>query len=232
VYPELFSVLEADQKCSLWDFIRHRYIGVDSSLDLFRHQKLGAQEILEAPAGFLLADEMGLGKTRTSIAAAMSYLPFTKNKRVLVIGPSFSREVWRSELLKMGAIKEPGDLCTIRTRNIEHRSFIKAQWTFIHYDIAWAWRSGLIYDARLKPDIVILDEAHWIKNGRVQRAKGAAILSSHANLRIGLTGTPLDNRPSDLWHVLMVSGVRLISGVDIVLRSIPVTVGKMESLQI
>lgn len=200
-YKEFLGVVNLKDS-SLWEIIRHRYIGVDPSLDLFRHQKFGANVILDTPAGFLLADEMGLGKTRTAIAAAVSYLPFTKNKRALIIGPGYSREVWRSELLKMGVLKDPTEFCTIRTRNIEHKSFIKAQWTFIHYDIAWAWRSGLIYDARLKPDIVILDEAHWIKNGRTQRAKGAAILSSHAGMRIGLTGTPLDNRPSDLWHLL------------------------------
>jgi SWI/SNF-related matrix-associated actin-dependent regulator 1 of chromatin subfamily A len=49
-------------------------------------------------------------------------------------------------------------------------------------------------------DVAILDEAHYIKERNADRSKAARCI--HAKRKIALTGTPLLNRPKELWHLL------------------------------
>lgn len=49
-------------------------------------------------------------------------------------------------------------------------------------------------------DVVVLDEAHYIKNHATRTARAVKRLSSRR--RLALTGTPLENRLSELWSVL------------------------------
>jgi SWI/SNF-related matrix-associated actin-dependent regulator 1 of chromatin subfamily A len=173
---------------------------------LFTHQLDGVDWAVGSPTGgLLLCDDMGLGKTSTAIAAAETFLEHRQSvaQKVLIIGPAFSREVWRHELLEMGVISNPDEFCAIKTRNIDHVSYNEnARYVFMHYDVAWHWQSGIVGVKKFKPGVAIVDEAHWIKNGRAQRSKATQMLASQAHLRIGLTGTPLENRPGDLWHLL------------------------------
>jgi hypothetical protein len=173
---------------------------------LYPHQAAAAMW-LSGKSGGLLADPMGLGKTRSAIAAAETIAQAEGPHRArLIIAPGYTRDVWLRELLACGAIESEDDFCAVFTRNPQDESFQpkRARWWFIHYDVVHAWSPTLVTNPRGRPVVAILDEAHWIKNGRAQRSKGAAAAAGVASARILLTGTPLANRPSELWHLLTV----------------------------
>lgn len=173
---------------------------------LFKHQEAGV-EFLVRHGGGICADQMGLGKTTTAIVAAerMAQAESPHAAR-LIIAPGFTRDVWLRELLALGAITRPEQFCAVRSRNVFDPSFrpSEALWWFVHYEITNDWASRLVTNARGRPVVAIIDEAHWIKNGKSQRAKGTAVAAGSAACRILLSGTPLLNRPSELWSLLSV----------------------------
>lgn len=176
---------------------------------LFHHQVLGARWLVTRLRGGLLADAMGLGKTRQAIVAAEALRTQRgPNGAVVIVGPMFARDVWRRELLEVGAITEPSQFCALLTRDLHDGSFRKgARYYYCHYDVADAWWPRLYTDVR--PVVSIADEAHWVRNGRAKRSKAVAMISGTTSTRFVLTGTPMENAPSDLWHLLtLASGTR------------------------
>lgn len=157
--------------------------------------------------GMLLCDDMGLGKTRSAIMAAEVWaLARNEQRPRLVIGPAFARNVWRHELRAVGALRSEDDYCIIRSVDMGDESYRPdALWYFVNYDIAAAWAThfAAVPYAR-RPAAVILDEAHRIKNPQAQRTRATMQLAGRAHFRMLLTGTPIDNRPAELWQLLTV----------------------------
>ena len=71
----------------------------------------------------------------------------------------------------------------------------------INYDVLKKWLPEL---KRCKPQILIYDESHSIKNPKSARSKAAAQLAKIVPHKILLTGTPVLNRPSELWNQLCI----------------------------
>ena len=69
----------------------------------------------------------------------------------------------------------------------------------VNYELLQKFRLSLIRDSW---DLLVLDEAHYIKSRKSQRTKTAHLLSGCAKRKILLTGTPLLNRPEELWSLL------------------------------
>ena len=173
---------------------------------LYSHQEAGVAFLCRSGGG-LCADQMGLGKTSTAIVAAERLARAeSPHSARLIIGPGFTRDVWLRELLALGAISRPEEFCALRGRDPFDPSFRpkEASWWFVHYEVANEWASRLVTNARGRPVVAIVDEAHWVKNGKAKRSKGVAVAAGSAPCRIMLTGTPLLNRPSELWHLLTV----------------------------
>jgi SWI/SNF-related matrix-associated actin-dependent regulator 1 of chromatin subfamily A len=157
--------------------------------DLFRHQTTGVAFLLSRRRA-ILADDMGLGKTRTAIVAAREQAPAG---RLLVICPSSVKYGWRREI----AVVEPA-----ATVDVLEADFPDApsRWTVVNYDRLAKFAD---YLETLKPDVVIVDEAHAIKNksGRASRTLGLISANPDAAVYL-LTGTPMTNRPRDLFNLL------------------------------
>ena len=179
---------------------------------LYGYQQDAASFIV-AERGCLVADVMGLGKTSEAIVAAERLRrAYGSDAQAIIVAPLMVRETWKHELLTLGAIESESQFCALATRDLTDPSYRTqgVRYYFLHYDVARAWWSRLTGPAR---PVAILDEAHWIRNARTQRAKGAAVLAGMCRNRILLTGTPLDNRPSDLWFPLTVAtGTRTWGG--------------------
>lgn len=176
----------------------------ESKRALFSHQRTGAQ-FLAMHRGGLLADAMGLGKTTSAIVAAETMARDEKPGAArLIIGPSFTRDVWKRELLATGAIEDEKQFSAVSSRDLRDPSFrpLEAHWWFAHYDVAHAWASRFVTNGRGRPIVSIVDEAHWIKNPRSKRTQGATVAAGSAASRIVLTGTPIPNRLSELWALL------------------------------
>lgn len=149
-----------------------------------------------ATRGTLIADEMGLGKTVQAIGVANVREP----NRVLIVCPASLKVNWLREWAKW-RVKET------KTQVINSRSDrIVGDVVIINYDL-------LPYvDLSRDWDMVILDEAHYIKNrdalrtqvvmGRRETKDKPALPGIKAGHWVILTGTPIVNRPIELWNIL------------------------------
>ena len=167
----------------------------------FPFQKTAIKFIHERES-VLLADEMGLGKTITVIGAINLDESL---KKILIVCPLSIKSVWRKELngwmvRKLSIGEATADYCPARRYDI----FI------IHYDIAHKYSEVL---RKIQWDLIVLDEAHYIKSRQSQRTK--AIVGFYhrsikkwttepiqARKKILLTGTPIMNRPAELWPLV------------------------------
>ena len=154
----------------------------------------------QAGFGGILADEMGLGKTLQMLSLLHSLRLAGETKPALVICPASLVYNWKDE-----ASRFTPDLPveTIAGTLSQRKGMLK--------DIAEGNGAGLYvtsYDL-LKRDItaydglvfssVILDEAQYIKNQKTAIAKAVKVLQ--AEHRFALTGTPIENRLSELWSI-------------------------------
>jgi superfamily II DNA or RNA helicase len=148
----------------------------------------------------LLADEMGLGKTHQAMAVlAASQRSEAGDGRPLpnlVVCPTSVLDHWEDKLrryapslecLRMHGLDRPRGLDSQRLPPVVLTSYtILARETAQFEAIEW--------------DTVVLDEAQKIKNPATRMAR--AIRRLRARHRLALTGTPLENRPMDLWSIM------------------------------
>lgn len=162
-------------------------------MKLYPYQRIGVKQIWKFRGRTLLADEMGLGKT----VQALEYLRLSPKKRpAVIVCPASVKWIWDhhiSEILNIQA--------TIATGRTPPKKGIKntPQIIVINYDILANW---LDYLKGIKPKILICDEAHFLKSPRAQRTRATKALAKQCKFMIGLTGTPLTNKPSELWSCL------------------------------
>ncbi|MGH7468990.1 MAG: DEAD/DEAH box helicase [Longimicrobiales bacterium] len=163
---------------------------------LFAHQVEGVAFLLGRLRA-ILADDMGLGKTRQSVVAMTEAVPAGP---YLVICPASIKRNWQREI----AAARPGSETTIVGPGaVPTPGF--AGWVIVNYDIL-----GKTIDALLQHDWsgIVFDEAHYLKNHTSQRSRLGRKLAEAAGpgVRVHLlTGTPLTNRPRDLFPLLQLS---------------------------
>lgn len=143
----------------------------------------------------LLGDDMGLGKTVQALIA----LP-KNDVRAIVVAPASLKYNWRNE-----AKKWRSDLKTVICSGKDSWVFPKdGEVVIINFDILPARFEEMSEadKAEFAKCILIVDEAHRCKNYKTARAKRINAMSRAAKAVWGLTGTPLLNRPGDLFGVL------------------------------
>lgn len=153
---------------------------------LFEYQKSGI-EFLKEKKKAILADSMGMGKTIQAIIACKEL-----GGKTLVVCPASVKENWRREI-KMAY--ETAQVEIIEKEN----SIGDIGWCIINYDILEKKKEFL---DSLEFDNIILDEAHYIKNQKSKRSKQAVALCKKAKNVFLLTGTPILNRPIELFNLL------------------------------
>jgi SWI/SNF-related matrix-associated actin-dependent regulator 1 of chromatin subfamily A len=163
---------------------------------LFAHQIEGVAFLLGRRRA-ILADDMGLGKTRQSVVALTEAAP---EGPYLVICPASVKRNWQREIL---AARPGSEVSIIGPGDVPARGF--SGWAIINYDIL-----GKHIDALLKHTWagLVFDEAHYLKNHKSQRSKFGRQLVDTAGpdpIVHMLTGTPLTNRPRDLFPLLQLA---------------------------
>jgi superfamily II DNA or RNA helicase len=145
----------------------------------------------------ILADEMGLGKTVQALAwlqqkKLASSIPGT----AIVVCPTSLLVNWAREIERF----VPGLSYCIVSGSQRHQYWPRLQ----SYDIIITSYSLLRRDsdqyANMRFSAVVLDEAQHIKNRNTQNALAAKRL--HADDRLVLTGTPIENSVADLWSIM------------------------------
>src|SRR5215208_7148654 len=159
---------------------------------LFPHQIEGIAFLLGRRRA-ILADDMGLGKTRQSILAMTEAEP---DGPWLVICPASVKRNWQREI----RWARPGDRVHIIGPD-DPPPDDYAGWVVINHDILGRHLDAL---QELPWAGIVYDEAHYLKNHKSQRSRHGRELAEEAGDPVihALTGTPLTNRPRDLFVLL------------------------------
>jgi SWI/SNF-related matrix-associated actin-dependent regulator 1 of chromatin subfamily A len=171
---------------------------------LYEHQKDGIK-FLVSRKKCILADDMGLGKTLQSVMGTLA----AESKKVLIICPSSTKINWEREINMFGEYD---------TAIISGRKWKPAKYTIINYDILKNFHTvkkrgekpieELTHILDEKFDTLIVDEAHYLKNHKSIRGSIVTDLvkkNAFENVWL-LTGTPVANRPKDLYNLLKIIG--------------------------
>ena len=160
-------------------------------LELYPFQKEGVAFIESRRGRCLIGDEMGLGKTPQSLAWLQLH---PKVSPVIIVTPSVAKYNWKNEAKKW--MRRP----KIEVIDGNARGNVKlptARLIAINYDVLHSWTYHL---KKLNPQCVILDEIHYIKNNEAQRTRAVKNLCYNVKHIIGLSGTPILNRPIELYN--------------------------------
>lgn len=142
----------------------------------------------------ILADEMGLGKTHQAMVVILSALQTEPNVPNLVICPTSVLDHWKSKFqtyapgLKI-ALFYGKERNTLLSDNLP--SVVLTTYSILSRDM-----EGL---SKVQWNYVVLDEAQKIKNHNTQMCKATKFLNSKR--RLALTGTPIENRLTELWSI-------------------------------
>jgi len=156
-------------------------------LEYLPFQRAGIAYAMKRPAT-LIGDEMGLGKT----IQVCGLINQTKPRSVMVICPASLKVNWQRELEKWLV----GDY-TIGIAS--GKELPETDILVINYDILNKYRQIL---AKRHWDLGVADEAHYIKNSKAKRSKLVVELLQGADRRVLLTGTPIVNRPEELYNLI------------------------------
>lgn len=169
-------------------------------VELWQHQKTAIERAKDAPE-FGLFFSMGCGKTRTAIELLRhKYNQADKICRTIILCPLIICENWQIEILKFSKIPEK-EICLIKGIKKERIKRFKESGANIFILNYESLLNEELYQNILKwrPEILICDESHRLKNITAKRTKRAILLSDLTHTRYLLTGTPVLNGPSDLF---------------------------------
>ena len=146
--------------------------------------------------GPLLGDQMGFGKTASAIAAAQEI----GMRRILVVAPANSiRPTWVKHI--KDGVSHGRDLglpiYVIDAKAETRTNQITRGWVLLNYELLSKHRDEL--RAR-EWDLLIVDEADYLKNPKALRTR--EILTLNTQNAMLLTGTPIRNRPDEMFTLL------------------------------
>jgi hypothetical protein len=147
----------------------------------------------------LCSDQMGLGKSLTAIEICKAV--FSKcDAPALVVMPKGIKLQWEQMIL------DQDPTANILTIQSDFDTFEMSQlvlkardldYILVHYEALIKFNAQL---AKIKYSTIVVDECHRIKNRKAQRT--IAVKTLKAFRKIGLSGTPYDKNPADLWSIL------------------------------
>lgn len=161
---------------------------------LYDYQVAGVEQLLRY-SGSLLADDMGLGKSRQAAVAADLV---EGEGAVLVICPASLRINWVREI---GAIA-PEDRAAIAEEDADWTS---ADWVVVNYERLGAVVQA-VNDKRSVFRVMLVDEAHYLKEPASGRTRNAFLLAQNIPRRFLLTATPVLNRETEVHTLLRLTG--------------------------
>ena len=179
---------------TLGELVRWRFIRHFPSYPLKAHQEKGVDWLRDRQSA-ILADDMGLGKTLQAIAAFEQNHRSGEVENALIVCPKSLIGVWEAEI----SLWAPR-LCTVAL----HASVPEENWAVLASQCQVAITNyEAIRSSRPAPgafDVLILDEVHKLKNSK--SLNYSACYNLEPKVTWGLSGTPLENRPSDLTSIL------------------------------
>ena len=147
--------------------------------------------------GGILADDMGLGKTLETISVLLAEKERGELGTALIICPASLVFNWQMEFDKWApSIKTVCVVGTPDEREMIVNSYRKYDVLITSYDLL---RRDIENYEEKEFSYQIVDEAQYIKNPGAAISKSVKVISS--KVRFALTGTPIENRLSELWSI-------------------------------
>lgn len=139
----------------------------------------------------LIGDTMGLGKTVQAIGFMNQIHDFYKSTKILVVCPASLKLNWKKEILKW--LHFPPSTIAIPTSK---KPTLDSEIVLVNYEMLSKFKEILSQ----KWDIVIFDEMQYLSNPEAKRSIAAKQIRTE--YLVGLSGTPMANRPIQLWNIL------------------------------
>lgn len=171
-----------------------RAFPVDTSLlnaTLRSYQMFGTQYILHQKR-VLLGDEMGLGKTMQAIAA-MAHLAAQGKTHFMVVCPVSVKINWIREVRKHSKLS--ADEIHGFDREEEYERWVKEGGVAV---TTYETLSRLTLSDMQAIDMLVVDEAHYVKNPEAQRTRALMKFMANADSVLFMTGTPLENKVDEM----------------------------------
>jgi len=172
---------------------------------LLNFQKEGLDFLLKSSGNALLADEMGLGKT----VQTLSYAATEKQTfPILVVAPLVTLNNWEREIAKFlkkksrnGRIVESESPSVTIIRTGKSKELPKTDIYIINYELLFKRNDDL---SKVGLKTIVCDEVHNLRSKTTQKYKAVKKLAALPSIlyRIGLSGTPIYNRGSEIWPII------------------------------
>ena len=169
------------------------------------YQQTGVQWLYllaQLKLGACLADDMGLGKTIQvlSLLLVLKHEANTKHKPCLLVAPASLLANWAAEVARFAPslkaiVAHPSAApdAKLKTDDAGNLADVDLVITSYGYLDRVPWLSSTTWR------LAVLDEAQAIKNPSAKQTR--AVKQLRADVRIALTGTPIENRLGDLWSI-------------------------------
>lgn len=187
---------------SVGEFDRLSTTLFDSKVDLNPHQVEAALFALSNPLqkGVILADEVGLGKT-IEAGLVLCQRWAERRRKLIVVCPAHIRKQWQTELEEKFAL--PSVVIDRRAyRQLQAEGYPNPFDCGKIVIVSYGFASRMKDDLRATPfDLVVLDEAHKLRNAYQPSRKGGQAIRWAFELRqkVLLTATPLQNSLLELY---------------------------------
>ena len=158
------------------------------------YQRRSISRIEELHGRCLLADEMGLGKTLTCL---WWWEKHPEAHPGLVVCPASAKAVWEHEALNNLGVR-PYVIEGTRPRRMDLEGS-RPQLVVVNYDVLHRWTETL---RKFGFRSLFVDECHYCKNTTAQRTNAVRSLAKGIEHVIVISGTPLTNRPIELFPAL------------------------------
>jgi len=180
---------------------------------LWKHQKRVLKRLWKIGSALLWADT-GTGKTKTIVDYVYASHQAGRIERVLVVCPLAVVGVWVDEIKANcpRRVSEQHAVVSIFSRNdwdklsrvtqvveeINTGAFITPIWLVVTYDTLNQYAKFLAEEYR--PDLVVFDESHYLRNYTAIRTKRALYLARHVPYVVCMSGTPAPKSYADLYY--------------------------------
>ena len=173
--------------------------------ELLDFQREGLDFLMKSSGNALLADEMGLGKTVQTLA----YLSKEKNAfPALIIAPLVTLTNWQREIEKFlkkksrnGKIVDGKTPTSVMIRNGKLNDIGEFDFYIINYELLHKRLPDLL---KLNIQAVVCDEVQHLRSKTTQKYAAIKKLAAKEGVkfRVGLSGTPIYNRGSEIWPIV------------------------------
>jgi SNF2 family DNA or RNA helicase len=169
----------------------------DAQIQSLPHQQEGTAFLRDKEAAALF-DEQGLGKSKQLIDAINEDAREGVLDGALIICPNIIKATWGEEIQRHSTLRYAIFGAGRKARRLAFQS-LRASFYVINYEAVAAELPSLRALLRFKRMALVLDESHRIKTPDAKVTRAVHSLRALAVRRYIMTGTPVANKPEDLW---------------------------------